>query len=578
MNPAATYDIETENWDTFVVGAIHHADGRTEIYRHDREREMAEALLNVDGEVWAHNGGRFDHLWLLDQLADTGRTVDVQASGAGIVALRVNGSDAVFLDSFRVFPFTLETLTGGAKKSLAHLCQCGKDCGGWCAVRRDMSARVRRVVEEYLTADVVELMRALEHFRALAESWGIEIKRTLGATAWRAAEASLGIERATYDMATWRSLREGYLGGRAEVFRRESPRGRVRDVNSMYPWALCQGLPVGVAVSADGSAARKKWRVGKPGVYRATVRVPEMWIPPLPLRTRRGLVFPVGRFTGTWPLPELEYAESLGVEVERIHSAVAFQALADVFSPWIAKMFVRRMEYGKQTREGKWIKWVTNSVSGKLGSRAESHRLAVYPDLETLSLCQCDDYDHACICGGFRPLDIHAKVWEQKIAQRRPEPCSRPEWAAYLTGYARVRLHQQLVAGGDDAVYCDTDSCWAERQNEKFLAPGDELGQWADGGEYRDFEALGPKTYRALVQGTEVIASKGIPAPKSWAELRAGVPQHFGSFAGLRRAGAGRFFRRLAATRRVTPNTGRRRPGAPGDPRTYPAPADEIPL
>ena len=497
MNPAATYDIETENWTTFVVGAIHYKDGHTEVFRHEREREMVHALLAIDGEVWAHNGGRFDHLWVLDH---SDSQASVQTNTSGIVSMRFEDSRAVFCDSMRVFPFGLATLTGGAKKSLDDLCTCSKSCGGYCAVKRTMLKGVRSRVEDYLVTDVVELMAALEHFTERAEKWGFSIQNTLGATSWHAAQTELGLERISWDRATWKRVRAGYYGGRCEVFHRQASSGWQSDVNSMYSWALTNPLPYGVPRERVGREARRSWIRGQPWIYHASVVVPHMWIPPLPYRVRTGLAFPYGEFSGAWTRPELVYAESLGCQVKRVHSAVVFQQEKDIFSPWIWRLWNERRKAGKDSREGKWLKWVLNSLTGKLGTRALSRRVKVNPHLEDLALCQCMPAP-SCRCGGWRPISDN--VWEQVILEREPEPCSHPEWAAYLTGHARVRLHRQLVTGRrDDAVYCDTDSVWSlgRRRGE-----GGDLGEWTAGalkgrsltGEFRDFDAMGLKAYRA---------------------------------------------------------------------------------
>ena len=569
MNPAAVYDIETQDWTTFVLGTIHYADGRTEIHRDPAS--MVAALLAIEGEVWAHNGGRFDHLWLLDA-ADT-YAATVRANSSGIVALQFENTKATFLDSLRVFPMKLDALTAGAKKDLSDLCSCGKDCGGYCAIRVKMPPKVRRRVEEYAVADTVELMHALQHFGNLAAEWGIDIKHTLGATAWASAETDLGLEPFGGTLTEWKACRAGYHGGRTEVFRMESPAGHVHDVNSMYPWALTQPLPIGRGIQRDGAAARRAWNAGKPGVYRATVRVPECWIPPLPYPTDKGVSFPWGTFTASWPASELHAAILAGARVE-VHAGIVFQGEREVFTPWVRRLFDLRAKHGKDTREGKWLKWILNSLSGKLGSRNESRRLRVRPDLMKIATCKCirrRPPPVECECGSWRPLDGSGVVWEQRVTMRDVEGCAHPEWAAYLTGYARVALHRQLTAGRGDAVYCDTDSVWSEGPRETNVGPG--LGEWNPEGTYRGFECLGPKSYHAEVlkggQVGEVTRMKGIPAP-SWEVVKSGAATDYVSFAGLRRAKGGKFFERLPQSRRVTRHTGRRLPGPKGDARTYP--------
>jgi hypothetical protein len=59
-------DIETENWDRFVVGGVLSDTDDWVCHDWHTEREFAEYLLSLDGEVWGHNAGRYDWLWLTD--------------------------------------------------------------------------------------------------------------------------------------------------------------------------------------------------------------------------------------------------------------------------------------------------------------------------------------------------------------------------------------------------------------------------------------------------------------------------------------------------------------------------------
>ncbi len=592
MDPAATYDIETEAWTTFVEGAIHYRSGETRVYRwNDRDgaARMAADLLAIEGEVYAHNGSRFDHLWLMDEC---GEPATVIPSSSGIVQLTFEGSRAVFCDSMKIFPFSLEKLTGGKKKSIAHLCrytrtpehldrETGKydvNCGGYCAIRRaGMTPREAREVEKYLVADVEELMSALLHMRDRAAEWGITVRKTVGSTAWKSAESELGIEPVCWPEGAWQTARDGYHGGRSEVFHVAAPKGWQCDVNSMYAWAITQPLPVGIPIVKEGKSAQTAWVRQKPGVYHATVRVPETWIPPLPVRLKTGLEFPWGRFSGAWPRPELEEAVRHGCEVERVHRAVVYQDEREIFTPWVRKLWGERAKYGKESPEGRWLKWLLNSVTGKCGSRCESRRLKVWPDFDKITFCKCPDFATECQCGGWFPLDATdgvGKVWEQVVKNRRPDRCSRPEWASYLTGYARPKLNAKLTES-DDAIYCDTDGV---KSFSKRLGLGTDLGEWADEGPMREFEARGPKSYRLLTriddEWKEVVKMKGVPRPV-WKEIVQGLPQKFWSMRGLKRAKGGDFFVRDEYARTSKGYTGRRKLGKSGDTRTYPFRLDE---
>ena len=568
MNPKAFFDIETFQWTTFVLGAVHHVDAGTEVFHGPSgERAMLETLLAVEGEAWAHNGGRFDFLWLLDAMNRYGlrRPVSVTMSGAGIVKMAVGKT--TFLDTYRLFPMPLRAFTDGKKGGISDLCECGKNCGGFCAVRPDASRAVLTQVAEYCALDCTAAVDAMDHFRGVAETLGIELGITVGSSAWKTARKDLDLDPAPLQKREWTWARRAYHGGRVEVFRSMSSAGHACDVNSMYPWALAAtALPVSPRGLSFGSQATRDWVAGFPGLYIARVEVPDSFVPPLPLTVARGetplppgLAFPTGRFTGAWPRIELEHAvTNCGARILAIRAAVTFAREDFIFRPWVERIFDARMRYGKSSREGKWLKLVANSLTGKLGSRSERHNVVVYPDAAKLKICKC--VRHPCQCGAHRPLDPQGRAWESVVSPSKVEPCAHVEWAAYLTGAARVKLHTQLTAGGaDDAVYCDTDSCWSESPREGL---GVALGEWEDKGSYRDFECLGPKTYHAQLAGKEETAAKGIPEKERvWAHVRSGEPTHYTTIRGLKGVRKGEpFFDVKPQSRRVTPNFGRRLP------------------
>jgi hypothetical protein len=566
VNPAYVYDIETENWTTFVLGALY--DGKeVEIYDHTREREFVTRLLGLKGEVYAHNGGRFDHLWLLDAAGRYGltRQAKVIANGGGIIRMQYRNGPQ-FLDSFRIFPMSLKVLSNGTKDNLSELCACGLNCGGYCAIRRDMDTRTRQRVTGYLEEDCRSLWRSLDYFGAFAARAGLSIALTIGGTAWQSASKELGLEKEPFHSATtWRYVRQAYYGGRVEVFKRQSPAGWQYDVNSMYPAKIAQtALPVNLKGNEYGYRARQAFDQGIPGVYECEVYVPDMPIPPLPLRVDkpyRRLFYPSGRFSGIWTLAELLYAESVGARIERIRRAITFSDSRVIFTPWVERLFGLRAKYGKESREGQWLKWIMNSLTGKFGSKIDLKQIMVDP--ESVSVCHCPNNGLPCACGAYVPVGNSARVFERSV--ERIGSCAHVEWAAYLTSQARIELHKQLCAqGGTDAVYCDTDGIHAECERTENI--GDRVGEWKFEGEYTQFYALAPKVYTYQRGGKTKVRAKGIPHP-DWQKLVRGEPCRFESMAGLRNAVNGAFFVRQARFRRVTPNTGGRVPQGPIDTR-----------
>lgn len=579
MNPSYVYDIETENWTTFVIGALY--DGkRIEIYDWTREREFVTRLLSLRGEVYAHNGGRFDHLWLLDAAFRFGlqRHAKVIENSTGIVSLEIG--EARFLDSFRLFPMSLRRLTNGAKQTLSDLCNCGKNCEGYCAINRRMPRRVRERITDYLRSDVCELWKALGHFQIIARECQIELGMTIGGTSWKSAYRELHLPEQPYgdSIAQWKFARQGYYGGRSEIFKMDSESGFQYDVNSMYPAKIASvPLPIDYQGKLYGNSSSRAFARGAPGIYRARIMVPESYIPPLPYRTRKGrIVYPHGVFDGVWTALELQYAESKGCRIESISEGAVFRKEQIIFKSWVERIFKVRMKYGKDSREGYWLKFILNSITGKFGAKVGHRSFLIDPCFA----------GKACKCGGKKIDDITgwtmlghpatSRVFYKDI-ERLSKNC-HVEWAAYLTSAARITLHQGLTDGNkNDAVYCDTDSIFSEGVRKKNV--GNALGQWKEEGRFEDFHALAPKVYcyHKAETGALTVRAKGIPNPndkdakanaKFWKDLIDSKPIEYWSIAGIRNPNAeGMFFVRRYLTRKVNRNTGGRLPDGPSETR-----------
>jgi hypothetical protein len=254
------FDIETEHWDTFVVGGMYDFDSG---YIEDwNESSFADRLFASSGEWYAHNGGKFDFLWLLQEAERRGVKSTPIVAGQRIVKLTIDDGDSetplVFLDSAAVWPMSLERFTGGKKKRTALPCVCLEvsHCGGYCSIARGMPGDLRARLSEYLRADVVELHAAITTFLGYASSKGLDIKTTIGASAWKFAARFAELPNAEWESIEYKFVRDAYYGGRTEVYKTRSDFGFAYDINSAYPAALTDlELPTGARREVTGRNA-----------------------------------------------------------------------------------------------------------------------------------------------------------------------------------------------------------------------------------------------------------------------------------------------------------------------------------
>jgi hypothetical protein len=584
---SAVFDIETENWDRYVLGGFLDAAGAYQDFDFRKEEQLVDTILETEGAVWAHSGGTFDLKWLLDHVKERGLSAQVVSAGSRIVFASVGRCK--LYDSRALCPLSLANFTKGLgveKQQLSFPCKCGEECGGYCSISRRMAPRFWKRLREYLEADCKSLMMGLRSLQDFARHYDLDLGATIGGSAWRNARRSIGLPAADLSRQEHRLAREGYFGGRVQLPRPGlTPRGHEFDVASMYPWTLRQfELPVGAHRIVTRADARRAYRHAMPGIYKVRVQVPEMHLPPLPYRYDRATrtSYPTGTAVGTWPLPELHHAEECGALILDVEHAVIWEASRVLFKEWIERLFAIRKAVGKKTPLGQFLKLYLNSLTGKFGTDPERLSFAINP--KQIHVCrergECatdgeEDCGRCCVyhcCGR-----CGASIQYSKHVFARPvfhlDDCAHVHWSSYLTSQGRITLHEQQIAvkGGEDLVYCDTDGIFSI--SPRTLNIGSDLGQWEWAGEFRAFDGIGPKMYTYLhdpvtckrdhkgkpCDGGRTQKAKGVRLGK--ALLRRGASYSAGGIVGFR-AGAKleRFFTRNTTTRTVQDQTGDRIP------------------
>src|SRR6266496_588526 len=574
------YDIETCNWTEFVVGAVLDRTGFYP-YTWRREEDYFNALISRSGRYWAHNGGRYDVLWFLNHVRRSRLRAVCAGQGQRITNAKVG--QLTLCDSFALIPKALKkaALIGRYKKQETGLeCVCENDCGGYCSISRSMSPLLMRKLIEYLEYDCKSTLSMLDVLSEYAEENDLDLKNTIGGSSWQTAKRLLDLPSATWSWGSrqqsastlYKWARQAYFGGRTEMFRPLAERGWRYDINSAYPAALAfLELPDGIPREVYNRDARKAWKDGLEGLYRAIIDVPEMHIPPLPIRGKLRLIYPWGRIEGVWAANEIRYAESIGCRIIRIDSGLVWSSRRRIFAPLMDRLWRLRDDAGPKSPIGIWLKWFANSLTG---------RLAIRPEGETLIIGELNGYgfkpcpadwnchrgrlhgstrsrccEHHCNkqCGVTLPLGNWGQSYGIFVKSKwQISDSAHIHYAAYLTAHARITLHRQLVdddCGGYSTVYCDTDSCFSivERVNNIGNALGQfkvegifEPDNWEDN-KYSTLEqlwerdddnvhaqngyvGLAPKTYSYFDMYKQNAASKGIEdAVKNFSSISAGA-------------------------------------------------------
>jgi len=528
MKIDAFIDIETEDWTTFVCGGI-TVDGENVAF-YWNEDQFAYRILSLEGDVWAWNGGLYDAIWLVDWLERHDIKFECSFAGTRIVCLTIG--DLRIRDSVALIPMPLQKASSilgePISKETGLTCECGKACGGYCRIRVDMAASEKMVLLHYLQIDVVtgwKIMESIFHHAAMA---GYELTSTVGGSVWRTMKENLSIGPAEWmTSGDYYQARLGYFGGRVYVGHLLALEGHRSDIHSAYPAALSSvALPFGEYRTVVGDSADKAFNLERPGIYEATVIVPDCAIPPLPWRSECDrIVYPVGIVRGSWTLPELRYAlDECGCRLSSIHAAMVWSNCEVLFDSLMTQIFAIRQQFGKENALEAWQKWFANSGTGKFAERPEKERM--FGNLKPEEINFCDPlnplhWEKGCRwgrcsgrCGAMSPLPFDGNLWLK--SEWRLSDCAHVQWAAYLTATTRIKWHKAAMRMNDNdgVIYGDTDSlyCFDMLPEDEY---GEDLGTFGYEGQMLRWQCIAPKSYRYIARKGSiyhvVCRGKGIP-------------------------------------------------------------------
>lgn len=406
-----------------------------------------------------------------------------------------------FRDSIRHYPVKLATL--GEKLNIPKL---WADC-------TDLDALNDEEIAERCEHDTYIVFEFVCRLQTSYNELGTSLNATIGSSA-------LELFRRRYQTRAYHQMDESrliclnaaYYGGRCEsFFLGELPVGQytMGDVNSMYP-AVMQSLTVGVP-SRELCYHRESPPdsvLDSSGVSRCTVRVPPMMYPPLPWKENKQskLLFPIGTFSGWWCHNELEYAQSLGVEILKLHESIWFTETCRPFEGYINDLYKMKLEGGWKELVAKHL---LNNLYGKFNmSRPPARMISAEDYLE-------ERIKNPHLFKDPQAVDeIYNAKGELRTVIVKPEGFFFPKhanqlWGAYITAGARIKLHGYLVQ--HRALYCDTDSVLTT----DALPQTKELGILALQQKCTGANLRGPKAY-ALHGDNAKVRVKGIPNRPGW--------------------------------------------------------------
>lgn len=461
---------------------------------------VAEFFGERDALVYAHNGGRFDYMYLRRHLNSDDPLLVI----SGRIAKCKLGTTEL-RDSVNLLPVALDSF-GGKRKIDYSLME----------PERRSDPNVMHEIKSYLRQDCVTLA---ENLRAYFDEYGKNLTQASSSMKYWSKKFDKEIPRQSKSHFDY--YKRFYYGGRVQCFAEgvKSQKFSVMDINSAYPRAMKENHIFST------SGVLRSSLPGDEQLYRCLIKVNCSSRGALPWRDEDGaLYFPDdegGRRNRTrdFYITGWEFANALEtnsishIDIKEIHYFSEVVSFAD----YIDYFYEKRQEAKRAGDKAGDIfcKLFMNSLYGKFGQDCDNHEDFVIATDESIAKWKAKGY-HQYKPWGDRYLMRHQKkeLHEDDPRRRYYNVCT----AASITGYVRAQLYRAANACSG-LIYCDTDSIAAS--DVSSLKQSDSLGDWKKEIDCNFYAIAGKKLYAMRDQKSDwekdAAEKKQIyPGPGGW--------------------------------------------------------------
>lgn len=472
----ATFDIETNNWTDFELLGFY--DGH-KYMTFPSVNDFLSYAMTKKYRFWrffAHAGGRFDFNFIVESLDHDFPKVKYEIlSSQGISQLKVWRDEKqvwIFKDSYKVLPM-----------SLNRLCQTFDTLHKKLEIDYSRMDKDDLMMQKYLENDCKGLYEVIQKYGEWVSKYNVPLEGTIASQSMMMYRRTMERPIQVLKPVVEKFVRESYHGGRVEIFKMISHKPlKYYDINSLYPFVMVNNeMPIGKGWYSDHYVS------GYIGFYKAEIKMPDVYVPILPMYNRMKLLFPTGNMTGYYSSKELELAEKIGGEVKILYGYVF--SSKDIFGSYIYDMYDKKKNAKDQTTRY-LAKLLMNSNYGKWGQARLKEKIV-----------KCTDMSQAT---GMKPYMIDQGLFTQENTSKAAFII--PSIASWITSCARVELFNLLSRIGNKHIwYADTDSCMCDID----IAVSNEMGGAKMEEECDEAIFLLPKLY-AMKKGDNVlIKAKG---------------------------------------------------------------------
>lgn len=489
----SVYDLEwiPHTLELRVIGTYDGEEYRS-FFTLDDFLSFALSSRNRGRWFYAHAGGLFDVQFILDHLIrkmTKEYEIDAKFSGSSAIIVKVRrGKNCwYFLDSYWLLRASLREIGDkmvGMKKG-------GLDpTAGFTKEQIEEYYRSTPIAEliEYNRIDCVILFKAIEIFQDALIRLGGQLQMTLASCAMQLFRRKFLHETVKTRSGINEMARSAYVASRVEVISKTCTDANYYDINSSFPFAMKSPAP------GQLREMRRSIPQGERQIYlaRGRVRVPEgEHLPPLPIREKGRIYFPVGAWDGWFSNVDLELLEETGGGIEHIEEVLCFDPFHDL-SDYAETLYEMRRPLDDSDPMRTILKLLLNSLYGKFAEQSEKQALYINPGAEFFQ----------------RPIQremVMPGVWlatEEAEVDHVHVPI-----AMHITAIARRNLYRYMSASRE-SYYCDTDGFACSL--DSIFETGDKLGDLKLEKVIREGLFLAPKLYTMLTsEGKRIVKGKG---------------------------------------------------------------------
>jgi len=407
--------------------------------------------------LFAHNGSRFDHLFLHTS-PNVHIVTAILSNGIKSEKLKIGESIFILRDSMM---FTQLSLAESAKALQVPTQKTTCDIAGKSPEWYQSNPEIWK---PYLYADVHALIGIVTRMHAALQVFGESIIGSpvgIAGVAWALLQKSCPAMMNTHLVKSEnvrKFIRTALYGGRVLHWKKRGKNLISLDCNSLYPAAMAEGCyPIGrysvipieglVSIRTNG----KLYQDNHPYIAEVTLNAGNIRYPTVPARSSsNGLIYPAGVFRGVYCSVDLQEAVALGYTIVEVHAGIYWKDSANIFKHLIHKLYNRRKELQKTGNPLQYtIKILLNAMYGKF---AEQYDTAV-------------GYSKAPEETARKKISstITLPNGQKQTKFKLTTPIVRkPQYiACFILAYAR-KIMNRIIAnvGPENIYYSDTDSVY----------------------------------------------------------------------------------------------------------------------